>query len=140
MQKRILAALLSLLCVVGVAPTAISASADTPTSVGTYWISLQSITLTMSYSGGQVTWNGLLMGGTTTVGMSATYTLQKKNANGTYTNIATWGPYSSTSYMLSSSGSATTSKGTYRLTVNGTVIYNIGAVETVTDNLEKTFK
>jgi hypothetical protein len=95
--------------------------------------------LSMSYSNGKVNWISQIFGNPGTASITATYRLEKKNTSGAYSLVGTWPGLSTTSALLDNSGSLTTAKGTYRLTVNATVTSNTGVVENVSDSLEKTF-
>jgi hypothetical protein len=92
----------------------------------------------MSYSNGSVNWIGQIDANPGTTSISATYTLEKRNANGTYSYVSSWNK-SGTATALVSTGSAAAAKGTYRLSVIATVINSAGISEVATDSVVNTF-
>jgi hypothetical protein len=93
----------------------------------------------MSYSGSSVSWGGQVWGNSNTASIKATYKLEKKNSDGSYSTVTTWANLSTVSDLLISSGSASAAKGIYKLTVTAVVTSTSGVSETVSDSLEKTF-
>jgi len=143
MKKSILVAIVSLCLAFSASmPAAASASSESaPIGDGvnqTRWANVSDITLSMTYSGGAVNWRGIIQGKSNVVRIDATFTLEKLNANGKYEYVDSW-TASTTTMKLDKSGSKTTAKGTYRLSVKATVTTTSGATETVTDSLVKTF-
>lgn len=92
----------------------------------------------MSYSGGAVNWTGKITGYSGVNSISATFKLEKLNSSGKYELVNSWSA-SSSSTTLYKAASQTTAKGTYKLSVSGTVKTSSGSTETVSDSLVKTF-
>jgi hypothetical protein len=141
MKKCVIGFLLCLLITINGTPISSVANAvSADISISPLWVTLTTLTLNMTYSSGQVNWTGMLSGNSsTTASITATYKLEKRNTNGSYSLVQTWSGFSTTGTYMLSSGSKTTSTGTYRLTVTAQVRNNSGNTETVTDNLIKTF-
>ncbi len=140
-HRKIVALCLSVLVIMSlVSTTAFAANiADKGTNSTNMarWMNVSTINLSMLYSGSGVSWSGKISANLGTTKIAATYKLYKKNANGTYSLVNTWAS-NANSDILISTGSAISSKGTYRLTVNATVNTN-GIKESISDSLEKTF-
>ena len=112
MKKRTITTLLCLVMIFSIC--SISAQAR--------WENTSSIELGISYSSGTVSWTGSIMGHSDTTKITANYTLEKLGSNGKYTVVDTWtGLSTTTRIILNSSGSASGTAGTYRLTLSGTV-------------------
>jgi hypothetical protein len=141
MKKRVAAVMLCCLCLIGSVQAFASAAEQSgaPPGISFRWSNLWNITLSMSYSGGSVSWVGQIAGNTGTSSISATYTLEKQNANGTYSFVSSWNDSTTSAISLASTGSATTAKGTYRLSVSAVVKNSAGTPETATNSLVKTF-
>jgi len=137
-RNKILAVALCCLCLAFSAqPAAVTASASNA-AIQPFWTTLSSIALSMTYSNGQVHWGGSISGNSNVTSISATYTLEKRNANGTYSSIDSWS-FSGSNSWLDSTGDKTTSKGTFRLTVSVTARTSSGTTETTSNSLVKTF-
>lgn len=126
MKKRIFTAFFSLIMVFSISalPTQAIAQdtiAQETTIIAPRWTNCASIALAMSYSDGTISWSGSIQGYRDTTKITANYTLEKRNSNGKYTFVDSWTGLSGTRYILNSSGSASDTKGTYRLTLSGTV-------------------
>jgi len=93
----------------------------------------------MSYSNGTVTWGGSILGNSDTTKITANYTLEKLGSNGKYTVVDQWLNLSTTTrIVLNSSGSASGTSGTYRLSLSGTV-KSASYSESIYSSLVKTF-
>jgi hypothetical protein len=138
-SKRIIAAILCCLCLLGAARTGLVAAeaSDGTSGFQPYWSTLSTITLSLSYSGGKVNWGGSISGNSNVTSINATYTLYRLNANNAYTYVNSWNNYGSQTY-LNSSGSQTAAAGTYRLTVEVTATTSSGTTESVSSSLSKT--
>ncbi|MDR1328184.1 MAG: hypothetical protein LBK23_01105 [Oscillospiraceae bacterium] len=136
--KRILAAALCCLCLLSAAQTGAAAAPAQTSGIQPFWTTISSISLSMTYSNGKVNWEGYISGNSNVTSIAATYTLEKRNSNGTYSSVDSWSVSGSATY-LDSSGSKTVATGTYRLTVNVTVTASSGASETADKSLSKTF-
>jgi hypothetical protein len=142
MKKRFLGAIMSVLIGLGAlaipALAAIPAVAASDVPVQLYWANTKSIALSMDYANNAVNW-GVIIKGNTGTSITATVTLSKQNANGTYTEVGTWPNLSSATATLGASGSYSGAKGTYKLSVSGTVTDSAGVKEDISDSLVKTF-
>jgi hypothetical protein len=140
-QKRIVAIALCCICLFGSVQAFASAAepSGAPPGIGLRWSNLWNIALSMSYSGSEVNWVGQIAGNPGTESISATYTLQRLESNGRYTFIGSWYDSTASSEVLISSGSATTPKGTYKLSVAALVQNSEGSYETATNSFTKTF-
>jgi hypothetical protein len=138
-RKRLIAAALCCLCLFSVAQTTgvVAAAADS-SGIQPFWTTISTIALSMTYSNGKVNWGGSISGNSNVASISATYTLEKRNSNGTYTFVDDWNVSGAKTY-LDSSGSKTASTGTYRLTVSVTAVTTSGTSENASNNLVKTF-
>jgi hypothetical protein len=80
-------------CLLGASQSAFAAERETapePIIVTPYWITLRDITLGLSYSGGTVSWDGMIFCTADVTSISASYKPEKKNSNGTYSSVNTW--------------------------------------------------
>lgn len=136
MKKVISAVVVCMMLFIGSANTfALAADGGTITP---QWENTSSIVMNMNYTDGQVKWAGKISGNPDVVSISASYKLERRKANGTYTLVSSWGPFSTTTATyLYNFGAVTTSSGTYKLTVTGTVTSSSGYAESITDSLEK---
>lgn len=120
MKKRVISSLLCLAMVFSFA--AIPAQATSRgIGIAPFWENCSSIALGISYSDGTVSWTGSILGYSDTTKITANYYLYKLGTNGKYTLVDSWTGLSGTRYILNSSGSADGTKGTYKLTLSGTV-------------------
>ncbi|MDR3277223.1 MAG: hypothetical protein LBT12_00470 [Oscillospiraceae bacterium] len=134
MKKRVLAAIMSVLIILGVVGIPAIAALNVP--VQPYWVNTKSITMNMEYSNGAVNWVVIITGNTGAT-TTATVTLSKQNANGTYTTVGAWPNLSSATATLAAS--CIGAKGTYKLSVVGMVTSSAGIAENISDSLVKTF-
>jgi len=141
--KKFIAVVLCCLCLTlsaQVFPVTASAAVP-PIDIQPYWTTLSSIALSMSYSGGKVSWGGSIDGNSNVVSIKATYTLDILSG-GSYSFVEKWDVSGTKTWLDSSgvtSGTPPTPKGTYRLTVNVTSTTSSGTVENTSTNLVKTF-
>jgi len=105
------------------------------------WENVASIFLDMKFSNGIITSTGTVTGKSGTTAISATFILERRNTNGTFTEVDRWtANHGSITMLLSTSRSTRNqSAGTYRLSVIATVTRN-GKLETVTGNHTTTFQ
>lgn len=136
MKKSLFAAIVSICLIFSMSVPAVAFASDGGGIYQPQWVNVSSILLTMGYSGGAVNWTGEIKGYTGVTSISATFTLEKKNASGQYEYVDSW-TASSTKTYLYKAASKTTARGTYRLSVSATVKGSSGT-ETVTDSLVKT--
>jgi len=136
MKKTLLSAIVSICLIfcVSVPPVAFASDGDNPYQP--QWDNVSKINLTMNYSGGAVNWAGEIEGYSGVTKISATFTLEKRNASGKYEYVDSWAASSTKAYLYKEA-SKTASRGTYRLSVKATVTGSAGT-ETVTDSLVKT--
>jgi len=140
MKKRIITAGICLIVILGMTTTATAATTQQGSEeLQPLWIHVANITLSMTCSDGNITWSGLVQGQPDIIGVTATYTLEKRNPNGIFTEVDTWPSLTTDSTILVSSGSATVGQGSYRLTVTVEATIKKGGVERITDSFEKTF-
>jgi hypothetical protein len=108
------------------------------------WIEAIPISLSLSFSGSTATVTGAVIGKNGTTSISATFYLQKRNSNGTFTTIKTWTPVSVNGSTLSFSNTYTSSTNItqgsiYRLCVSASVTNSAGSTEAVSDYMQKTY-
>lgn len=128
MKKRVSLTLLCVCLLIGT--IGFTTTAAEVEEIEPFWQNAAAITLDMSRNGGTVTSSGRIAGQAGTTAISASFTLARQNANGTFTNVDSW-TASSNSMLVSSSRSTTgQSAGTYRLSVSASVTRN-GTIETV---------
>ena len=102
------------------------------------WANASRVAVDLSFDGGKAECTGIVYGKSGTTKISATFTLERKNANGTYTHVTSW--YTSTSGLSLNFFEATSvSSGyTYRLKVSASVTCN-GTTETVSTSVERSY-
>ena len=141
MVKRVSLVLLCVLVIVGIsgfsspnvtAKTNESALAPLVLEFVPFWQNAATITLDMSLSGGNLRSSGVVTGQAGTTGITANFTLERQNANGTFSQIDRWSANNGASPMVLSSSRSTASQtaGTYRISVTARVTRN-GVTETV---------
>ena len=137
MRKRVAILLVCVCLVIGVVGISSTAAAvDFPyMGIDPFWTNTASIRLDMNLSNGNIISNGSVTGQNGTTGISATFTLSRQNANGTFTVVDTWSAThgASTMILTSSRTTAGQSAGTYRLSVTSRVTRN-GTTETVSES------
>ena len=67
-----------------------------PPGMELFWVNVASIDLGLTYSGNVVTCSGTIRGNANVNSISATFTLSRQNANGTFTAVKTWSRSSNT--------------------------------------------
>ncbi|MCL2221851.1 MAG: hypothetical protein FWC20_06885 [Oscillospiraceae bacterium] len=87
------------------------------------WDNTAAITLNMSFSNGRVTSTGSVQGRTGTTAITATFTLERQNANGTFSVVDTWTASNGTIplHLASSRVTSNQTAGTFRLSVVASV-------------------
>lgn len=101
------------------------------------WTNTESIHLDLGFSGTRADCSAMVIGKTGTSRITATVKLQRKNTNGTYTNVKTWAGLSANGSTLTFNDSYNVTCGyTYRLMINATV-YKGGSGENVSKSVEK---
>jgi len=139
MKKRILSTLLGICMILSLVQMPAFAATDPDTTRITNdgnqlrWSNTATITLNMSYSRGTISWSGSVLGKSDVTKISVTYTLYKQNSNGSYSKVDSWTDSTTSSTILVSSGSATGTAGTYKLTISGTVTAPGGSESVSTD-------
>lgn len=138
-MKKVLAAILSVCVMLSITVVPVSAVEQGIIGIQPLWTNTNSINLALSYSGSTATWSGVIQGQPGTTKIEATFTLAKKNTNGTYTNLKSW-TASSSNFLLSATNtySSVSSGTTYRITVTSKVTRN-GTTETVTTSHERKY-
>lgn len=136
MRETFLSAIVSICLIFCVSVPAVAFASDGGNIYQPQWVNVSDIILTMNYSGGAVNWTGEINGYSGTTNISATFTLEKRNASGKYEYVDSWYASSTKTYLYKAA-SKTGAKGTYRLSVTAAVIRS-GVTETVTDSLVKT--
>lgn len=136
MKKSFVAAIVSICLIFSLGVPAVAFASDGGSIYQPRWANVSDILLTMDYSSGAVNWTGEITGYSGVTSISATFTLEKKNASGSYGYVDSW-TVSSTKTYLYKAASKTTARGTYRLRVTATVKGSSGT-ETMTDSLVKT--
>jgi len=127
MRKRITGILLAVL-ILSIAATTVYAATMSPR-----WINTQSMTLSLSFSGGQANAASIINGNRNTASIVATYSLQERVGN-TWVTVHTWPTVTSDSMRLGFTGTASATSGrTYRLFVTATVTNTSGVSETITN-------
>lgn len=134
MKKNFVSAIVSICLIFCMSVPAVAFASDG--GIQPQWMNVSSIRLTMDYSGGAVDWTGEITGYSGVTDISATFTLEKKNASGKYESVASWKASSSKSYLYKE-GSAAGTHGSYRLSVSATVKGPSGT-EPVSSSIVKT--
>lgn len=135
-QKRGLGILVAVLLMFSVVP--ITAQAAAPVGIMPLWTNTFSASASLQISSGTASCSGSVIGFSGTTRITATFTLERKNTNGTFSAVKTWSGLSSNSATLTFSGTHTVSSGTYRLKGTAVVTRN-GTSETVTaESAERT--
>lgn len=127
-----------LVVVVVLAGLMVSALASETVGQSPMSVSLSKIDTLLTFDGTTAKCSGTVQGLSGTTGITATYTLQRKETNGTYTTLKTWANLSASGTTLRFSDTYTITKGyTYRLSVTANVTRN-GTTETVSSSVENT--
>lgn len=101
------------------------------------WTNTESIHLNLGFSGIRADCGAMVIGKTGTSRITATVKLQRKNTNGTYTNVKTWSGLSTNDSILTFNNSYNVTRGyTYRLMINATV-YKGSSGENVSHYVER---
>lgn len=95
------------------------------------WANTSDISLSLSFSSGTAMCSGLIIGKPGTTKINATFYLQIKNMNGTFSTVKTWSGLTSNNVFLTFSGTNSVTSGqTYRLRCDAIITRN-GSTETV---------
>ena len=128
--------------VVGLSPSATAAELPPYMGIDPFWDNTASISLIMSFSNGRITSEGTVIGQNGTTGITASFTLSRQNANGTFTVVDTWSAVNNSTMTMFLSSSRTTANqtaGTYRLSITTRVTRN-GTTETVSESHTMTLR
>jgi hypothetical protein len=106
-------------------------SASNPIEIMPFWSNINSIVPSMTISSGTATCTVQVLGFSGTTNISVATTLQRRNTNGTWTNVRTWNSSTANSFLTWSGTNAATAGNTYRLRIVATVTRN-GTTETAT--------
>lgn len=136
MKKSLIVAIVSIGLIFSMSVPAVAFSSDGGNIYQPQWVNVSKTLLTMDYSNGAVNWTGEITGYSGVTGISATFTLARKNSGGQYEYVDSWSASSTKTYLYKTA-SKTTVRGTYRLSLSATVKGPSGT-ETVTDSLVKT--
>jgi len=119
MKKRFLSLLLAVIMMFSVTVTAQASTLSTPESgIGARYVSLALAYPTLSISGSKATYSLLATGNSAVTKISATFQLQQRNSNGTYSDYGSSWTNTVNSFTMSTSGTKTVASGcTYRLKV-----------------------
>ncbi|MDR1329578.1 MAG: hypothetical protein LBK23_08270 [Oscillospiraceae bacterium] len=140
MKKRIISALLAVVMAVGVCGTVGASATGETTGAVLRWDNTQTITLALSFSGGNANASCIINGKSNAESISATFSLRVKDSDGTYSTVHTWSSVSVTGKTLTFSNSTSATQGkTYRLYVSATVTNTAGTAEAVSNYCEKTY-
>lgn len=116
-------------------PSAFAVAKEVPAP---YWQHTKSAKVAVSFSSGTAYVSGLVEGFTGTNKIHATFTLEKKNANGSYTNVAIWSSPLTYGDTLAFSDQCAVSRGNFRVSVNANVTRN-GTTENVSATTYATY-
>ena len=143
MKKRII----TIACLVAVCasllalPVSASAAANKQDDQsGVRWLNTSVVTLGISFSSGTAYCDGLIIGQQNVSKIVATFTLLKKNANGTYVAYYSWAAVTANNTWLSFAQSCSVTTGQYRLQVSAVVTNTSGVSETVTTYSDREYK
>lgn len=100
------------------------------------WTNTTSVDVNLSFDGSKGICGACVIGRVNTTKITGTVKLDRKNPNGTYTNVKNWTDLKATGNKLIFDKTYYVSKGyTYRLTINATV-YRNGSGEAVSGSFE----
>jgi len=107
-------------------------SSSSPIEITPFWNNTNSITLSTTISSGTATCTATIIGKPNATKITASFCLESKNSNGTWSGAKTWDNVSSNSSVLTWSGKQSVTSGvTYRLKCDAVVTMN-GIPESVT--------
>ena len=158
MKQKVLAAILFVCVTIGVIGSPVAAAVDDEygwtgvqvpvmadlevmpgyIEIAPLWEIISTLRLDMSFNNGVITSNGSVSGRAGTTSISATYTLERQQANGTFQRVDSWSANSNSMILTSSRTTSNMIRGTYRLSVTVTATRN-GVVETASETLTRTF-
>jgi hypothetical protein len=120
-KKRGLSILFVLLFLMSAVPMAYAA----PIGIMPAWANVNSISLSLQFSSNTASCTGSVIGNPGTTKITATFYLERKNANGTFTVVKEWPNQTSNSSILTFSGTHPVISGvTYRLRCDAVVTRN----------------
>lgn len=102
--------------------------------IAPFWQNVQHIVLDLQFTGSTAECSGVVRGNSGTTRITATFTLERQNANGTWSSVASWSESADDSlltFSASHSSVTTTGNTTYRLRVTALVTRN-GVTEVAT--------
>jgi hypothetical protein len=141
-MKRVITLLVMFAVVLSMGESTAAANAQGGTiGIQPLWSNVNSITLSMNFSGTTVTCSGLINGTTNVSSITATFVLRRVNTNGTLTTLRTWSNITSNTRILTFTDTySPVNRGqTYRLDVTAVVTTTTGARETVSDFIIRTY-
>ena len=140
MKNRCFAALMMVAVLLCMACPFVSAASfnDEANTPATRWANTSSVSVDITFSGNTATYSGNVTGYTGTTQIVAIFLLERKESNGSYTEIKRWPAQTTNSATLrfADTYSPITSGNTYRFSVSATVTRN-GTSETVNNWVEK---
>jgi len=137
--KSILAFLLVAAIFNGSVPSAFAAESSANQPFILQWVNTAAIEMNLTFSNGNAMASCIISGQPSVTDISATYVLQRKNANGTYTNLITWSGRNSKSQDIIFDESYPVKSGyTYRFKASATLTAK-GVSEQVSDSIEKSY-
>lgn len=105
-------------------------------NISIQWVNTALIDISLSFDGGKALCGVIVVGQPDTNQISAMVKLERKNSNGTYTEVKTWSGLSAADDMLIVDKSYYVTKGyTYRLSVTA-IVYRYGYGEVVSGSFE----
>lgn len=106
---------------------------ELPPAVQPFWENTSSVSPTLSFTGTTANVGGVVRGFSGTTRITATVTLARRNANGSFATVKTWSDLSANGATLAFSNTHTVTRGhTYRVTISANVTRN-GTTEAVSN-------
>lgn len=108
--------------------------------IGLYWVNTSIISLDISFESETAYCSGMIFGNSNVSKIVATYILQRKNADGTFTTVKAWSSLNTTgTYHAFDELFSVTKGNTYRLKVSATVTSSSGISEFVSTYVDKVY-
>ncbi len=117
-------------------PLTVSAAPPRDTIIEPNWTNISAIILDLSFSGGKAYCSSIVLGKPGTISISATYTLQCKNIDGTFSTVKTWFESCLGDLLIFDESHIATIGNTYRLSVSVKVTSSGGYTEHASDWVE----
>ena len=134
-NKWVITFLCALTIAVSALPQAYAAS-NPPVAIQPFWLNVDSLRTSLTFSGNTAVCGARIIAVPGVVSITATALLERKNANGTYTEVKTWTGLSSSTTSLIFDGSHNVTTGyTYKLTITANVTRS-GSTEIVSGWVE----